>query len=59
MTALLSILALAYIGACIYVGWYVGTRMYSFMFGFLAFAASLAVTPFITIPLMRLNGGRF
>ena len=59
MNALIVILFIAYFAASVYVGYFVGTKMYSFFFGFLAFIGSVIVTPIITIPLMKLCGGRF
>lgn len=59
MNALIAILIVAYFAACIYAGYYVGVRMSSFAIGFLYFVGSIFVTPLLSIPLMRLNGGRF
>ncbi len=59
MNALFAILIIAYFAACIYAGYYVGVRMSSFTIGFLYFVGSIFVTPLLSIPLMRLNGGRF
>ena len=57
--ALIAIAAVIYLAGCIYAGWYVGTRMYSFPIGLLYFIGSLFVTPLISIPIARMNGGRF
>ncbi|MBQ4395875.1 MAG: hypothetical protein II825_11370 [Paludibacteraceae bacterium] len=59
MDTLVVILILTYFAASVYVGYFVGTKMYSFFFGFLAFIASIIFTPVVTIPLMKLCGGRF
>ena len=56
---LITIAAVVYLAGCIYAGWYVGSRMYSFGIGFLYFVGSLFVTPLISIPVARMNGGRF
>lgn len=59
MDALIVILIVAYFAACIYVGYFVGTKMYSFFFGFFAFIGSIVITPIVAIPWMKLCGGRF
>ena len=59
MNALVFILIVSYLAACIYAGCYVGLRMSSFVIGFLYFVGSIFVTPLLSIPLMKLGGGRF
>lgn len=59
MNSLIIILIIAYFAACIHAGYYVGTRMSSFLIGFLYFLGSIFVTPLISIPLMKMYGGRF
>lgn len=59
MNSLIIILIIAYLVASIYAGYYVGTRMSSFVIGFLYFLGSIFVTPLLSIPLMKLYGGRF